>query len=96
MENSNCKNLWSIIEVVKAMRDLDRIIIGGDSFIPLPTEIAHNCDKCTEEVRKRINSYNSNSDLSVFEGLSCNCMGDWKKGLDKKEKSLYGRIKEIF
>jgi len=88
--------LWSVIEVVKATYGFGKIIIGGDSFIPLPTEIAHNCNKCTKQVRERINDYNLDGDISVFNELNCDCIEDWKRDLDKKEKSLYERIMEIF
>jgi radical SAM enzyme (TIGR01210 family) len=87
--------IWSVIEVVKQTYNLGFVRIGGFEFFPIPKIFTNNCDKCNEKMIKAIQQFNKNYDYSVFEGLACNCMEEWKYDLSEKSSSLPQRILSI-
>ena len=71
--------LWSVIEVIKATKPE----IGDVRLVSWPTagglqRGAHNCGKCDKEVLRAIEEFSLTQDLSVFDGLSCSCIDEWK------------------
>ncbi len=71
--------LWSVIEVIKATKPE----IGDVRLVSWPTagglqRGAHNCGKCDKDVLKAIEEFSLTQDLSVFDGLSCSCIDEWK------------------
>ncbi len=74
--------LWSIIETIRRLPRGKRVYISPFAHTPSPVVVPHNCPKCTARVTKAIiDDYNKTFDVSVFDGLSCDCMADYKKEL---------------
>lgn len=87
--------LWSIIEVVKNVKNPAKLIIGLFKFFPSPTAVPHNCDRCNEEVMEKIMQYNRTLDLKAFDGLTCECKKKWRAILKEKPLSLQKRLEPI-
>ncbi len=75
--------LWSVMDVIKATKPE----IGDVRLVSWPTagglqRGAHNCGKCDKQVLGAIERFSLTQDLSVFEGLSCSCHGEWENILE--------------
>ncbi len=90
--------LWSVIEVTKQCADISNILgIGGVGYYPIPAEYAHNrCQdpECEKRVIDAIMKYNISRDVSIFDGLSCDCLSMWKKCLNTEQPALKKRIND--
>lgn len=84
--------LWSLISILKETHSMGTIFVGGEVFLPLPKETAHNCSICTAQVRDKLNKFNETQDIKLFDNLDCDCISDWKKDLDRREIPLFERI----
>ncbi len=75
--------LWSVVEVIKRAKPK----IGDVRLVSWPTaggmkRGAHNCGKCDKKVLKAIEDFSLTQDLSVFQGLFCECIEEWKEYMD--------------
>jgi radical SAM enzyme (TIGR01210 family) len=84
--------LWSVISIIRDTHYKGRIVVGGEAFLPLPKEIAHNCNKCSDSIWQAIYNFNKTQDLTLFDRFECNCIEDWKKDLNTKDIPLFNRI----
>lgn len=84
--------LWSVISILRETHRMGTILVGGEVFLPLPKETAHNCSICTAQVRDKINKYNETQDIKLFDNLDCDCIYDWKKDSIVNEIPLLKRI----
>jgi hypothetical protein len=84
--------LWSIVDVVKRTAHLGKLIVGMFQFYPSPAEVPYNCDKCSDEVLDAIKLYNRTLDISVFEGLDCDCKDEWRRELEAEAMPMEARL----
>lgn len=73
--------LWSVLEVLKATKDLDRKILceptgGGRS------RGAHNCGECDEVILHSLKAYSQSQDSSKLGAPECECKEVWSTILD--------------
>ncbi len=72
---------WSIIEVVNQCKKVGDLGIGGVGFFPPSLHQSHNhCNhggECNVFIAKAIADYAKTHDLSVFDGLDCDCKKEW-------------------
>lgn len=70
--------LWSVVEVLKRVKEKVDIPVlcyptaGGKS------RGAHNCAQCDEEVLKAILDFSLEQDMKVFDSLDCSCKEEWE------------------
>lgn len=74
--------LWSLLEVLKKAGDLTDVRVisapsGGGS-----RRGAHNCRKCDREILDAVDEFSLNQDVSIFDGLDCQCREKWLDYLD--------------
>jgi len=78
--------LWSLVEILKkahkSKSDIDVISdpVGGGKKRGI-----HNCGNCDKDVLNAIKYYSLNQDISVLEGLNCECKNTWTKILEKED-----------
>ena len=75
--------LWSVVEVLKRAKPE----IGAVRLVSWPTaggtkRGAHNCGKCDRQVMRAIEEFSLHQDISVFDGLSCDCLEEWRDTLN--------------
>ncbi len=73
--------LWSAMFVANALAAQGRVLIGGQVFLPIPTDVAHNCAACTGMIREAIAEYNTTQSVGVLQSCSCECFHDWRQVL---------------
>lgn len=66
-------NLWSVIKVIKRTAHLGPIRIGEFTDDPPPIAAPHGCPDCHEKVMAAIDDYRQTRNISVFDGLDCDC-----------------------
>lgn len=76
--------LWSVIEVIRAVHHLGKLIVGLFQFFPSPIKVPYNCDRCSQAVIETLREYNHTLDIRAFQGLTCPCQTRWKKELAAK------------
>ena len=91
--------LWSVIEVAKRCSDISHIFgIGGVGYYPIPKEYSSNqCSQepnCTEAFARAIKQYNASRDVSIFDGLSCDCQKEWITECAKRGSPFKDRMQE--
>lgn len=69
--------LWSIIEVLKATHTLGYVNVGGFNDEPPPIAKPSNCPRCSPVVERTIDGYRKHHNLSIFDGLQCECQAEW-------------------
>ncbi|MFC1855974.1 archaeosine biosynthesis radical SAM protein RaSEA [Thermodesulfobacteriota bacterium] len=75
--------LWSIIEVLKRIGGEKRAYVSPFMHMPSPLIVPHNCEKCTEKLTQMIlEDYNRNFDLTIFDGVTCECRVEYEKELN--------------
>ncbi len=84
--------LWSVISILKVTHNMGKVLVGGEVFLPLPKETAHNCSICTTEVRKKIDEFNEKQDFGLLDDLDCECIYDWRRDLTAEGIPLFERI----
>jgi radical SAM enzyme (TIGR01210 family) len=84
--------LWSIIEVIRRTRHLGFVYIGGFKDEPMPIAIPANCPKCSDRVKDALQRYRETYDMSVLDGLDCDCEAQWTDEICKVYPSLEERI----
>lgn len=85
--------LWSVVEVLKRAKPR----IGDVRLVSWPTaggtrRGAHNCGKCDKKVIRAIEGFSLHQDLSIFEGLTCDCMEEWKDTMKIQEIMRFPEI----
>lgn len=84
--------LWSLIKIARETQQHGKILISGESFLPLPYETAHNCNECTSKVKTAIRQFNETQQLEELEGFDCSCKDSWNTDLSRKDVGLYERV----
>lgn len=84
--------LWSVVEVLRRVRHLGEVRVGGLQFAPRYRHVAYNCQRCSEAFYQAIERYNCTLDFSIFEELDCSCKSEWAAELDKPLAGLPDRI----
>ncbi|MEX2725105.1 MAG: archaeosine biosynthesis radical SAM protein RaSEA [Candidatus Freyarchaeota archaeon] len=87
--------LWSIIEVVKRVKNPSKLIVGLFKFFPSPSKVPNNCYRCNEKVMEAIVKYNRTLNPNVFDGITCECKREWKKVLKENPIPFEERLKII-
>jgi len=85
---------WSIREIIYNTKQLDRLSIGGNFFIPKPKKIISNCSKCDNLFQKAYQEFNKNKNAGMINltKITCDCIVNWKKELIKDEKNILNRV----
>jgi radical SAM enzyme (TIGR01210 family) len=87
--------LWSILEIVKSVKNPGKLIVGLFKFFPSPSAVPNNCENCNEKIMEALIHYNRTLDRNVFEGLSCNCKHEWEENLNENPKPFEERLKPL-
>ena len=93
--------LWSVIEILKRSRELygDRahVYVSPWTYSVESLDGPRNCGLCDADVAKRIQEYNYQFDLSVFDGLDCSCRDhEWKAAMDETDpRKIPERIRDM-
>jgi radical SAM enzyme (TIGR01210 family) len=77
--------LWTVFEAVRILRKEfpeREVRIGNSDELPRAYHLARNCDRCSDEASRRIQEYAQSYDLSLLDGLDCDCKRDWKMSLE--------------
>lgn len=76
--------LWSAVEVLKMVEGpiICDPVGAGTRRGP------HNCGKCDASIAEAIRKHALTQDLSVFEGLDCECKKSWQKAMELEEHSF--------
>ncbi len=69
--------LWSCIEVARVLCATGRVLIGGFAFLPVPTDTARNCDRCTDRIIRIICIFNEHQNIDMLLAENCRCKSDW-------------------
>lgn len=74
--------LWSIVEVLKRLHGKTNSAIMSDPLAAGQSRGPHNCGKCDSAFADAIRKYSITQDVSVFDGLNCDCKALWEKTLE--------------
>ncbi len=88
--------LWSIIDVLKNVRNKKKLLVGMFQFYPLPHRVPYNCDKCSVAIVNKIKEYNRTMNEDVFDGLDCECKKKWYVELEEAPKSIEYKLAEFY
>jgi hypothetical protein len=77
--------LWSIVEVIKRVHGKTGSVIMSDPLAAGASRGPHNCGKCDNAIANAIRAYSLKQDISVFDGLECDCKRLWEKTLELEE-----------
>lgn len=86
-------SLWSVIEVLNRFKyssDLE-IRLGGEpnTYYPASKTTAHNCEKCSERIWKRIRLYNETHNPKVLEDSYCDCRENWISQVEEESNEIF-------
>lgn len=88
--------LWSVIEVIKKVRNKEYVRIGTSEENVVHLNDPHNCSKCNTKTLRAFEKYNIRHNISVFDKLDCKCRKEWQKELKIKNITpLNQRIDEF-
>jgi len=71
--------LWSCIEVARVLCATGRVVIGGFAFLPVPTDTARNCGRCTERIIRIICTFNEHQNIEMLLAENCRCKSNWEQ-----------------
>lgn len=80
--------LWSALQVLIEHGSRCRLPLICDPVGAGTRRGPHNCGKCDLSLAQAIRRHSLEQDLSVFDGLTCDCMASWQKVLDLEENSF--------
>jgi radical SAM enzyme (TIGR01210 family) len=81
--------LWSIVEILKITKQkYPNIVIMSDPVGAGSKRGPRNCEECSGIVADAIRKFSIKQDLSIFDGLSCDCMELWKKIIEIEDYSF--------
>ncbi len=89
--------LWSIIEVIKAVKDkkFTQVLLSTENYEWF--QKPRNCEKCSETIRDEIDAFNVNNDYGKLLQFDCDCKKDWELEYNKESSlSLEDRIRLFF
>lgn len=76
--------LWSIIKILRETTGLPvHVRCGTFQDDPPPVDVPRNCSQCTDRITAVIEEYRRTYDLSLFDGLACECQQEWERELEK-------------
>jgi hypothetical protein len=76
--------LWSAIEVVQRVAPLGALHVGLSDEGLEPARAAHNCERCSPEVRQALAAFNRTQDPGPLADLGCACQADWQSELGRQ------------
>jgi radical SAM enzyme (TIGR01210 family) len=74
--------LWTIVEAIKRVHGKTGSVIMSDPLAAGSARGPHNCYRCDAEFAEAIRKYSLTQDISVFDGLACDCRLQWEKVLE--------------
>jgi hypothetical protein len=74
--------LWTIVEAIKRVHGKTGSVIMSDPLAAGSARGPHNCYQCDAAFADAIRKYSLTQDLSVFDGLQCQCRLQWEKVLE--------------
>ena len=82
--------LWSVLEVLREASS------SSDEWMKIVCEPvaggkrrgAHNCGKCDSDIVDAIRKFSLSQDQMVFQGLTCDCINQWKHTLEHEDLSM--------
>ncbi len=89
--------LWSVLSVARNVRHVTDLRIGGVGYYPRPKNVAHNrhpdgSDGCNKAFWAAIKEYGKTRRVDAFDGLTCDCIGEWEEECRAQEAPLRRRI----
>ncbi|MFZ2070564.1 MAG: archaeosine biosynthesis radical SAM protein RaSEA [Halobacteriota archaeon] len=81
--------LWSAMEAIKAIKKRGDVVVMSDPVGAGHVRGPHNCGSCDSEIKERIKKFNVSQDLSIFEGMECECKDVWQT-LIRFDDALFG------
>jgi radical SAM enzyme (TIGR01210 family) len=82
--------LWSVLKVLREASSItdEWMKIVCDPVAGGKRRGAHNCGKCDSDIVDAIRHFSVSQDPSVLEGLTCDCVNQWKHVLKHEDFSL--------
>lgn len=80
--------LWSLVEVLQALQPLGTVLAGGSVVYPRSVREPCNCERCTRAVLAAIEQLNLTQTGAALAGLTCDCLADWRRLLERPERPL--------
>ena len=74
--------IWSVIEVALEVKRMDARPLFIDTSGFKTSRGPRNCGKCDHYLTKRVKKFSATQDVSLLEGLDCNCKNTWEETLE--------------
>jgi len=74
--------LWTIVEAIRRVHGKTSSVIMSDPLAAGSARGPHNCYQCDAAFADAIRKYSMTQDISVFDGLRCDCRLRWEKVLE--------------
>jgi radical SAM enzyme (TIGR01210 family) len=74
--------LWSVVEVLKRVHGKTGSVVTSDPLAAGQPRGPHNCGQCDATFADAIRKYSLTQDVTVFDGLRCDCKAAWEKVLE--------------
>jgi len=69
--------LWSAVEAIKEIKKRREVVVMSDPVGAGHIRGPHNCGSCDSMMKAAIKRFNVTQDLSVFDGMDCECKDVW-------------------
>lgn len=80
--------LWSLVEVLRALRPHGMVLAGGSVVYPRSVRAPRNCERCTDAVLSAVTQFNLTQDSEMLAPLTCECLVDWRRLLALPERPV--------
>jgi len=78
--------LWSAVELLRIGKTSNPdIVIMSDPVAAGSARGPHNCRECDKDVAEAIRIFSVTQDVSIFDGLYCQCQEMWKKVIELED-----------
>ena len=84
--------LWSLIEVLRSLQPSGEVLAGGSVVYPRSTKEPSNCERCTPAALEVIQNFNLTQDARVLDGLTCECLAEWKQLLSAPARPVESQV----
>ena len=81
--------LWSAVEVLKRVKtELEGTVVVSDPLASGQKRGPHNCGLCDREISDAIREFSLTQDVSVLEGLDCDCRELFRKVIELEDSAF--------
>jgi len=77
--------LWSVVRVLQRVHGKTGSVVTSDPLAAGQPRGPHNCYQCDAAFADAIRKYSLTQDVSVFDGLHCDCKALWEKVIELED-----------